>query len=261
MTDRPARVPVLPRFYHPGAMRIGEAVSLPDTVAHHALRVLRLKPGAGLVLFNGEGGEFEAALVRCGAQGAEAVVERHLDVERESPLDITLAQAICAGEKMDWIVQKAVELGVCRIQPLMAERSTVRLAGMRAERRLRHWRQIAISACEQCGRNRIPPVAPSASLPEWLDTCRTERAGGDGTAAPRFILLPAAERGLRDLSGTSSPRRLILMVGPEGGLAPGEVAAALASGWIPLRLGRRTLRTESAALAAVAGMQALWGDY
>lgn len=261
MTDRPARVPVLPRFYRPGAMSTGQAVDLPEAVVHHALRVLRLKPGDGVVLFNGEGGEFEAVLVRCGAQGAEAVVERHLDVERESPLDITLAQAVCAGEKMDWIVQKAVELGVCRIQPFMAERSTVRLSGMRAERRLRRWRQIAISACEQCGRNRVPPVAPPASLPEWLDACKTARAGEDGAAALRFVLLPAAERGLRNPAGASPPRRLILMVGPEGGLAPGEVAAALSSGWTPLRLGRRTLRTESAALAAVAGMQALWGDY
>src|SRR5690606_28638260 len=143
----------------------------------------------------------------------------------------------------------------------VAERSTVKLAGMRVERRLRHWRQVAISACEQCGRNRIPQVSLPATLPEWLDAHGSPSQNGNDAESFRLMLLPAAERGLRDLAGVCPPRRLILMVGPEGGRAPVEVAAAQAAGWMHPRLGKRTLQTERAAVAAMAGMQTLCGDY
>ena len=249
----------LPRFYCPGEIAAGRIIELPASAAHHAARVLRLEPGDGVVLFNGEGGEFSAIIARIGKTGAAVAIENHLAVERESPLSITLAQAICASEKMDWIVQKAVELGVSRIQPIAANRSLVKLAGERADKRVQHWRQVAASACEQCGRNRLPQVLPLMSLSGWLGEQMNL-----SKAAPRdlcFMLSPTAKKSLREFPEPPSAAALTLLVGPEGGLAPEEETAALAAGFIPLRLGGRILRTESAALAAVAAMQALWGDY
>lgn len=238
-------------------------MALSAGVAHHALRVLRLEEGDKLILFDGNGGEFQATMARIGKSGATVVVERNLEIERESPLAITLAQAVCANEKMDWIVQKAVELGVYRIQPIVTKLSTVKLSGERAERRTKHWRQIVVSACEQCGRNRVPQVLPVISLSDWFGSQMEERknlSNGD-LPNPCFMLSPTAQKGLCDFRESSPITALTLLVGPEGGFTPEEESAALMIGFIPLRLGRRILRTESAALAAVAAIQALWGDY
>lgn len=252
----------LPRFYYPEKIAAGQTIELPAGVAHHALRVLRLEQDDELILFNGNGGEFQAIIKYIGKNGIAAAIEKHLNIERESPLVITLAQAMCANEKMDWIVQKAVELGVSCIQPLDTKLSMIRLSGERAEKRIRHWQQIVTSACEQCGRNRIPQVLPLASLPRWLATQINERENSSSNTLPgsHFVLSPIAGKSLRDFS-KSSPIAITVLVGPEGGLAPEEEAAALVAGFIPLRLGKRILRTESAALAAVAAMQMLWGDY
>ena len=244
-------------------MTVGQIIELPADVAHHALRVLRLELSDKLILFDGNKGEFQATIGRVGKHGAAVVIEKHLDIERESPIAVTLAQAACVNEKMDWIVQKAVELGVSRIQPLVTKRSTVKLSGERAERRMKHWQQVVISACEQCGRNRIPQVLPLISLPGWLGSQIDERKNlSDGVPVnPCFMLSPIAQKGLHDFRESSTATAITLLVGPEGGFTPEEEAAALVTGFIPLRLGRRILRTESAALAAVAAMQALWGDY
>ena len=158
----------LPRFYCPEKIVADQPIALPAGVAHHALRVLRLEQDDELILFNGNGGEFPAVIEHIDKNGVTVVIGKHLDIERESPLVITLAQALCANEKMDWIVQKAVELGVSRIQPLDTKLSVVRLSGERAEKRMKHWQQVVISACEQCGRNRIPQVLPLISLSSWL---------------------------------------------------------------------------------------------
>src|SRR5688500_16528829 len=158
------------RFYCPGEIFTDRAIELPAGAAHHASRVLRLEQGSKLILFNGNGGEFLSVIVRIGKQGVTVVPERHLDIERESQLAITLAQAVCVSEKMDWIIQKAVEMGVSCIQPLATKLSMIRLSGERAERRMNHWQQVAISACEQCGRNHIPQVLPLTSLHNWLAT-------------------------------------------------------------------------------------------
>lgn len=254
----------LPRFYYPEPMTAGQIIELPASVAHHAVRVLRLEQGDELILFDGNTGEFQATIGRIGKHGAAALIAKYLDIERESPLAITLAQAVCANEKMDWILQKAVELGVSRIQPLIAKLSTVKLSGERVERRMKHWQQVVISACEQCGRNRVPQVLPLISLPHWLGSQIDERKNSsDGGAPPNpcFMLSPSAQKGLHDFREPSATAAITLLVGPEGGFAPEEEAAALVAGFIPLRLGGRILRTESAALAAVAAMQALWGDY
>lgn len=253
----------LPRFYCPKPIIGGQTIQLPAGVAHHALRVLRLEQGDKLILFDGSGGEFQATMARIGNGGATAAVEEFLEIERESPLAITLAQAICANEKMDWIVQKAVELGVSRIQPLVTKLSTVKLSGERAERRLKHWQQIVVSACEQCGRNRVPQVLPLLSLSGWLGSQMDERRNSSNGTPPHpcLMLLPTAQKGLHDFREPAAITALTIAVGPEGGFTPEEEAAAVTAGFTPLRLGRRILRTESAALAAVAAIQALWGDY
>lgn len=253
----------LSRFYCPIEIATGQIIELPANVAHHAARVLRLEQGDEITLFNGNGGEFSAIIARISRSGTMVEVAEQLDIERESPLNITLVQAVCASEKMDWIVQKGVELGVSRIQPTVTNRSMVKLAGERADKRVRHWQQIVISACEQCGRNRVPQVLPLLSLPDWLDGQMIEQRNlCHGTPHNLcFMLLPTAEKGLRDFPKVTQVAALTLLVGPEGGFAPEEEAAALAIGFIPLHLGERILRTETAALAAVAAMQALWGDY
>ena len=252
-----------PRFYSPEKITTGRIIELPHNVVHHALRVLRLGRGDELILFNGNGGEFLAVIENIDKDGATVGIEAYLDIERESPLAITLGQAVCVNEKMDWIVQKAVELGVSRIQPLDTKLSLVRLSGERAEKRMKHWQQVIISACEQCGRNRIPQVLPLVSLSDWLGAQFNEWKNPSSVnfSSLRFMLSPTARKGLNDFPESVTAAMLTLLVGPEGGLTPEEEAAALVSGFAPLRLGKRILRTESAALAAVAAMQMRWGDF
>ncbi len=253
----------LPRFYCPGEISAGNVIQLSGDATRHAVRVLRLEPGDQLVLFNGKGGEFRGTIDRIGRSDTEVLVGEYLGIARESPLAVTLAQAACANEKMDWVVQKAVELGVNRIQVLSTKLSLIKLAGERAERRTRHWQQVAISACEQCGRNSIPDVLPLETLPGWLRSEMSEREkSADGTPRSlRFILTPTAKEGLGDFTEGSSVSSISLLVGPEGGLTPDEEAAAVVAGYVPLSLGPRTLRTETAGLAAIAAVQALWGDF
>lgn len=254
---------MLPRFYFPGEISAGQLIELPAGTAHHASRVLRLEEGAEVVLFNGKGGEFQSVIVGNRRSVATVVVEQHRPVERESDLSITLAQAVCASEKMDWIVQKAVELGVDRVQPLVTARSVVRLSGERGKRRVSHLQKVAISASEQCGRNRIVKVSELASLEGWLGAQADNMAdsGCKASLDTRLILMPGAKTRLRDMSPPPVSANIILLVGPEGGFTPNEASAAEGAGFVPLRLGERILRVESAALAAVAAMQGLWGDY
>lgn len=253
----------LPRFYCRGEIFPGQVIELPTGLAHHAARVLRLGQGDELVLFNGGGGEFRSVIAHISKSGVSVAVDRYVDVERESRLTITLAQALCTGEKMDWIVQKAVELGVSDIHPLITKQSVVRLTGERGERRVNHLQKVAISACEQCGRNRVPEVLPLTSLQTWLGT-QINQCNNPSKATSTnkcFILSPLAKNGLRDFHQSPTVSAITLLAGPEGGFTPDEEAAATVAGFIPLRLGERILRTETAALAAIAAMQAAWGDY
>lgn len=252
-----------PRFYCPGEITAGRSIELPASAAHHAARVLRLEQGGQITLFNGNGGEFSAIIARIDKSGVMVAVEKQFDIERESSLNITLVQAVCASEKMDWIMQKAVELGVSRIQPIATRRSVVKLAGERADKRARHWQQVVISACEQCGRNHLPQVLPLLSLSDWLGEQMAERKSPHAGASDKlhFMLSPTATKSLRDFPEAATVTTLTLLVGPEGGLTPEEEVAAQATGFVPLRLGGRILRTETAALATVAALQALWGDY
>ncbi|MDP2827175.1 MAG: 16S rRNA (uracil(1498)-N(3))-methyltransferase [Sulfuricellaceae bacterium] len=238
------------RFYCPQRLSPGQALDLPPDAAHHAAKVLRCEPGAGIVLFNGDGGEYEAVITYVDKNRVSAKTLVFNSRECESPIEVRLVQAISSGERMDFTLQKAVELGVSHIQPVSSERSIVKLSGERAEKRVQHWQNIVISACEQSGRNRVPGVAPISSIPNWL---------GNAPPGLRLLLSPAAEL---SLSGLDKPQDVVtLLIGPEGGLSPNEIEMALGCGFVPTRLGSRVLRTETAALAALAAMQALWGDF
>ena len=238
-----------PRFFVDAPLTAGESLRLPAAVAHHALRVLRLRNGAPVVLFNGRGGEYAASLLIDDGD-TMARIEAHDPIDRESPLKITLIQALVAAEKTDWIVEKAVELGVDRIVIAPTRRSVVRLDARRGERRLQRWREIVLSACCQCGRNRVPEVDFLASFEDAL----TSLPAGQ----PRLMLMPSAGSGLpHALPGLG----VALMVGPEGGLSEDEVHRAAQAGFIATRIGPRTLRTETAGLAALAALQAAVGDF
>ena len=240
-----------PRFYCPEILARSGVAELPEQAAHHAARVLRLQPGDPVSVFNGRGGEGDARITDIGKRNVTLEIVGWQAVERESPLQILLAQAISAGDKMDFTLQKAVELGIANIQPLAGERSVVRLSGERADKRVAHWQGVVVAACEQSGRNRVPEVAPIRPLLDWL--------GQQDRPGLRLMLSPVAETGLRDLPRPDG--NITLLVGPEGGLSPAEAEAALRYGYTPVRLGARVLRTETAALAALAAMQTLWGDF
>jgi len=244
----------LTRLYLPGELVPGRTCALSQQQAHHATRVLRLKTGDGVTLFNGDGAEYDALVTSVGRIAVNVKIGERRPVDRESRLEIVLGQALSSGERMDYTVQKAVELGVAAIHPLAASRSVVRLDGERAAKRVSHWQSVAIAACEQCGRNRVPPVDPVSMLEAWL-----ARDGARPTGALRVLLSPRAETRLRDLPGPGGA--IVLLAGPEGGFTRDEEALARAGGFTPVRLGPRVLRTETAAVAALAAMQALWGDY
>lgn len=235
------------------ALTSAQELPLPAAQSAHLLRVLRLRPGAALTLFNGRGGEYAAELVAGGAGRATVRIGAYCAVERESPLRVTLLQGITRGERMDLIIQKATELGVTAIVPLSCEFSVVRLAAQAQARRREHWQAVAISACEQCGRNRPPRVH---------DICQLEAAGAAiaaGGEALRLMLVPGAAAALASLVSRER-RSAALLVGPEGGLSEREQGLAQQAGFQACTLGPRILRTETAPLAALAALQVLAGD-
>jgi 16S rRNA (uracil1498-N3)-methyltransferase len=223
-------------------------LALGASAAAHVGRVLRLAVGAELTVFDGRGGEYPATIVESRGTVLRVRLGDHRPLERESPLEITLAQGLARGERMDWAVQKATELGVAVLAPLVTERSVVKLDVRQAAKRREHWRGVAIAACEQCGRNRLPDVRAPAPFDEWL------RTAGSGV---RLLLDPTASSGLRAIG---KPPALTLLVGPEGGLSPAERTLAIEAGFLPVRMGPRVLRTETAAIAAISALQALFAD-
>jgi len=243
----------MPRFYCDQPLAIGRLIELPAETARHAIGALRLRAGEAVTLFNGDGAEYAGTLEHQG-KGAAVRLTGRAQPQRESNLHVTLAQGISSGERMDLTLQKSVELGVAAIQPLMMRRSVVKLSGEKTEKRLRHWRGVVIAACEQCGRNVIPPVAEIQDFMPWLHLTKSQ-----ADAPQRYLLDPEAETSLRDLPAPAGP--ILLLAGPEGGFDPAERNAAVAAGCQRVRLGPRILRTETAALAAIAAMQAVWGDF
>lgn len=229
----------MPRFYCPMPLATGASLGLPPGTARH-VQVLRLQPGAAITLFNGDGGEFEAVVEQMGRAEVRVQVLRHLDVEREAHRQVHLVIGMPANERMDWLVEKAAELGAASIQPLLAERSVLKLAGERAGKKRAHWQAIAIAACEQCGRNRVPQVHDVMSFDEWLPQAR---------AGERWMLTLAPDAAPLPIDAGAGP--LTLLSGPEGGLSPGEEERARAAGFTPRSLGPRVLRAETAPLAAL----------
>ncbi|TBW31736.1 16S rRNA (uracil(1498)-N(3))-methyltransferase [Azotobacter chroococcum] len=237
----------LSRFFIDAPLSLGRH-ELPEAQAHYIGRVLRLAAGDAVQLFDGSGREFVGELVEVGKKSVQVELREELAGLAESPLRIHLGQGLSRGERMDWAIQKATELGVAHITPIVSERCEVRLKDERADKRLTHWQQIAISACEQCGRSVLPSIHPPMLLGDWL--ARTE-------AELKLVLHPFAE----PLTSHARPVSLAFLIGPEGGLSEAEVAAAQRAGYQAARLGPRVLRTETAPVAALSVAQQLWGDF
>ena len=247
----------MPRFYIEHLPAVDDTFELPSEVAHHALRVLRAQVGDTLTVFNGQGTEAELVVESTTKHHATARVLRAQTCDRESPLPLILAQGLCTADKMDWVIEKAVELGVTAIQPLQTEKSVLRVDAERAQRKWAHWQEIARSACGQSGRNTLPMVWPVQPLNHWL----AARSSLPSMAGALWMLTPRATQTLRQASVASTAESpTILLIGPEGGLSPAEEALAHAQGAVGFRLGPRILRTETAGLAALAALQALYGD-
>ena len=236
----------------PGPLESGSDITLPAQPGEHLTRVLRLEAGAAFILFDGRGGEYAAELGARSGKQVRARVLAHTAIERESPLDITLLQGVARGERMDLIVQKATELGVNRVVPVLAERSVVKVDARLGERKRQHWQAVAIAACEQCGRNRIPEVLAPLSLVEAL--------GSLSASGARCLLAADAPASLAAVV-RAARGPLVLLIGPEGGLADSEARLAQANEFVACRLGQRILRTETAGLAALAAIQTIAGDF
>ena len=237
-----------PRFYIDAPLRAGSVCTLSEDAAHHAIHVLRLRAGEEITVFNGRGGEFAARIVSIQRLKIAVDLLHRREIERESPLRVTLVQSVSAGDKMDSTLRKAVELGVAEVQPVLAARSVARPKGERAEGRRAHWQKVVIAACEQCGRNRIPEVHALIALSNYRPS---------GTAM-RILLSPLAQQPLSELSLRGS--EFVVAAGPEAGFTSEEEAALVSSGFVPALLGPRVLRTETAAVAALAALSALRGD-
>lgn len=239
----------IPRIFTDSRLAVGGQCQLDDNAANHVGRVLRMQAGQALLLFNGDGQDYHATITEAGKKHVQVAVTEAAENETESSLRVVLAQTLSKGDRMDYAVQKAVEMGVSEIVPLTTERCDVKLKGDREDKRLRHWQQVAISAAEQCGRARVPEIQPVMTVQQWLEHARA--------CDLRLVLHHRTERSLNTLEKPSS---IALMIGPEGGLTAEEIALAEDNGFLPVALGPRVLRTETAPVAAIALCQWLWGD-
>tara|TARA_B110000046_G_C13024163_1_gene412866 strand:+ start:6226 stop:6957 length:732 start_codon:yes stop_codon:yes gene_type:complete len=239
----------IPRIFTTQLLDIGSDIQLEDPAARHLSSVLRMTTGQYIVLFNGRGGEFSAQLTDVKKGKVWVCVDNFSDTDRESPLNIQLAVGISRGERMDWIMQKATELGVSDITPLFTERCEVKLSRERLEKKTRHWQQIVISACEQSQRNTVPTVSYAKTIEQYLI---------DASGDVKLVLHHRTQKRLADI--TNSNNSIVLLVGPEGGLSDREIESSLGHNFTALALGPRVLRTETAPLAAISIIQSLWGD-
>lgn len=239
----------IPRLYLNAPLHAGATLPLDESQSHYLSKVLRMEAGRELQVFNGDGQEFRATITRIEKRVVEIAVSCGEIANRESPLDTHLAIGISRGERMDWVLQKATELGATRITPLFTERTEVRLQGERLEKKIQHWRQITLSACEQCQRNVPPQLMPAQDYSSFLQTAESDL---------KLVLHHRSDKSLRQLS---APNSVTLLVGPEGGLSEREIEFSIQqSGYTPLTLGPRVLRTETAPVAALVAVQMLWGD-
>lgn len=240
------------RFFTNAPLAINTSLQLSESAAAHATRALRLEVGNSAIVFNGDGFDYECTLTAIKKNNVVVTVNRAIPVNNESPLSITLLQAISSGDRMDFTIQKAVELGVKKIQPISSQRSVVKLSAERAEKRTEHWQNIAAAACEQSGRAFIPKISPPISLENWL----SRNPENDAT---RILLNPIGAKRLPEITKPASETQLL--IGAEGGLSQDEIELATSQGFQSIVLGPRILRTETAALTAISAMQLLWGDF
>ncbi|MBM7454325.1 16S rRNA (uracil1498-N3)-methyltransferase [Oceanisphaera litoralis] len=239
----------IPRIHEPSPLATGQELNLSEDCANHVGRVLRMQAGQTLALFNGEGGQYAAEIVEAGKKSVRVRVGQFSADELESPLHFHLGQVVSRGDKMEFTIQKSVELGVNVITPLFSSRCGVKLSGERLEKKLQQWQNIAIAACEQCGRNRVPVIRPAMSLEQWL---------AEDTAELKLNLHPRADHSVNTLPPPEAGVRLL--IGPEGGLSDEEIVTARERGFIDILLGPRVLRTETAALTAITALQCRFGD-
>jgi 16S rRNA (uracil1498-N3)-methyltransferase len=238
-----------PRIYTPQTLAGSSLVELEQQASYHINKVLRMQEGDSLILFNGDGFDYSARIDSIHKKSLSASMDVAIASETESPLSIHLGIGISKGDRMDWIMQKATELGVTTITPLFTERTEVRLKGERLEKKHQHWQQIIISACEQSGRSVLPQLAPATRIDMWTENTQAEK---------KFVL---HHRSTQPLDGKVTPKSIVLLVGPEGGLSEAEIMAAEKHNFDALALGPRVLRTETAPLAALSVLQFLWGDF
>jgi 16S rRNA (uracil1498-N3)-methyltransferase len=242
----------MPRFYCPPPIPRSGSLELPPEAAHHAARVLRLREGDPVQIFDGLGNQSHGVISELGSKRVVISGITAIDIDRESPLKLLLAQALTSSEKMDWVLQKATELGVAEIQPLATERSVAKLSAERIEKRIEHWQQVAISACEQCGRNTLPQIYAPIDIMLWLQQMRE-------MPVTKYILLP---EGTASFPTQAKPQgKAVLLIGAEGGFSQAESDSAILCGFASIRMGPRVLRTETAGVAALAALQTLWGDF
>ena len=239
----------MPRFHCAVPLSVGTVLALPPGAARH-VQVLRLQPGVQITLFDGTGGEYTATVQSMGRSEVTVHVGAHDPVERESARAVQLAVGMPANERMDWLVEKATELGAAAIQPLMTAHGVLRLNAERADKKVAHWQAIAIASCEQCGRNRVPPVLPVRTLGEWLAALPDAEPG----EVRSLLSFAHGAQTSATLAAGPSPRRFTVLSGPEGGLSAAEEADALRRGFAPLTLGPRVLRAETAAIAALVAL-------
>ena len=247
------------RFYSPNKLRVGTTIKLGDNAAIHATKVMRLNVGDTLKLFDGDGFDYACELLSVKKSEVLASIKSSDAVNNESPLHITLLQGISSGDRMDYTIQKAVELGVNEIQPLSTERSVVKLSAERAEKRLEHWQNVVIAACEQSGRAKIPKVAKPVNLATWLASNIHRGSGDTDSGHVRILLNPIGAKQLSELPKTT--HNIQLLIGAEGGLSQAEIDLAIQHGFQSMVLGPRILRTETAALTAIAALQTVLGDF
>lgn len=244
-------------------LQVGATIKLDTHAAGHVARVLRLRSDNEITLFNGLGGEYPATLQQVSKREVTALINSHIERSTESPLHITLAQGILRGERMDYTLQKATELGINRIVPLLTQRCNVQFKGDRLEKRLQHWRGVLIAACEQSGRNRLPELLPAMTLSQWLETSTLDASTEDASnKSLNIVLHHRASQGIKQLTppDPGTGQAVSLLIGPEGGLDEQEINLARKRGYQEIQLGPRVLHTETAALAALAAIQTLWGD-
>jgi 16S rRNA (uracil1498-N3)-methyltransferase len=239
----------IPRIFTEQFLLSGELVELEESASHHLSKVLRMQAGRELILFNGTGGEFAATIHEVSKKYVTVLIAEHTADNRESPLGLELAIGISRGERFEWVLQKATELGVTRITPLITERTEVKTSGDRQEKIMDRWQQILVSACEQCQRNLLPQLSAPIQISDWLPRVNSDL---------RFVL---HHRDSKTLSAGQKPQSVTLLIGPEGGLSESEIEQALAENFNALTLGPRVLRTETAPVAAISLVQYLWGDF